>query len=167
MNIANPDYDEEDNYVYQPDIYYYYVQSDRAPYINNQMLYIPVYDMLTELYDNEGDFVFGDDWMEFIVPENNKTKIQMTKISVKAGDSFVTVDDKEISLSDPVVQIDDVLRVPVSFVNEIGLELGYVNFYSTGGTSFSLKLNNPDYVMSEYELDMQIFENNWFYKLFE
>ncbi len=167
MQIPNPEYKEEDqDDQYQPEHFYYYIFSDKALYMNNQMLYIPVYDMLEEIYEYDGEFVFGDDWMEFTVPENNKTKIPMTKISVKAGDNFVTVDDKEISLSDPVVLIDDVLRVPVSFVSELGLELVYVSFYSTGGTSFDLKLNNPDYKMSDYEEQSLTVENNWFYKLF-
>ena len=154
FEMPNPDYEERNSYnVYGPKTMYF-VNSDRMPYKADGELYMPAYDFVGELF--EGEYTFTDSGFEYTASGENDFNI--SKISVNTGDTFVTVDDKQIELDAPVVSVDDVIRIPVSFAEDLELDVWSVSV--NYGTTYTFEHTNLDY---EYPLDNR---NNWFYNMF-
>lgn len=154
FRMPNPEYSDKSQNYYSPTINYY-VYSDRVPHIADGELYMPAYDFVGELF--KGAYTFTDSGFEYTA--SGKNNFNISKISVNTGDNFVMVDDKKIELDAPVVSVDDVIRIPISFAEEIGLELSNIstNYYRT---SYGFTAPNPDYENNSGD------RNNWFYNMF-
>ena len=156
FHMPNPEYKEDSYYgtsKYYSDLYYY-VNSDRVPYINEDIIYMPAYDFFGELF--KGEYTFADNGFEYTASGENPHDI--VKVSVYAGDDFVTVNDEQIKLDKEAVDIDGVIRIPVSFAKALGIEATDISV--NYGTTYSFTMPNPDY---EGEL---LYGNNWLYNIF-
>ncbi len=133
FNWKNPEYEDEDEYVYEPS--YYYIRTDRLPHMIDDTIYIPIYDLLLEIFD--GEFEFAE--TGFTYTADGKNAFDIESVSVYSGDKFVTVDGEKIELTSEAIMVDGVLRVPMSFVEDMGLEVDgiYISRYNSG-TSYSL-----------------------------
>ena len=117
-----------------------WVYSDRLPHLENGEVCVPLYDFLIELYD--GEFSFTENGMEYAATGENEMGI--TKVSVTVGDKFVMVDDKRIELENQVVRINDVIRVPIGFVEALGFGTDWISVYNNE-TTYSFSMPNPKY----------------------
>lgn len=160
LEIENPEYEGNvDNYyhTYIPETLNYYVNSDRVPHMQDGVMYMPVYDFLKELF--EGEFTFYENGFEYVASGENDFGI--SKVTVYTGDNFVTADDEKIELEGSVISVDDVMRVPVSFANSLGLTTENISVYY--GTTYTFSKPNPDYTGNPYGDDPTY--NNWWYSL--
>lgn len=131
----------EDYEVYEDQYIYEYVHSDQLPYIEDGELFLPVYDLFEVMF--AGDFEITVDSLRYTATGDNIYDIE--QIFVKVGENSIIVDDEVISFEKPVVNEFDVFRVPMEFVNKLGLELEYAWMYNDGST-YDLSMPNPNYI---------------------
>ncbi len=164
LTMANPKYDDSKNTPSIPKMLRVYISSDRVPYVENGEVYVPAYDFLEHMFG--GEFTFHENGMEYVAKGENNYGIE--KVSMFIGDNFVTVDDKKIELNNKVVSVDDVIRVPISFTEKLGMTVSHIGVYPLG-TSYSFEMENPNYVEAEEPTEEPIKEpsiyDNWFYQL--
>jgi len=156
-----PEYqpEPEEQEIFESKEMYYYIRFERNPYIENGVSYIPAYEFIRSLYT--GEFSFDTGYLEYRVSEGYKNEFEIEVFSARTGDSFVTVNGKQIELEAPVVEIDNVIQIPVSFAKELGLNA--TNMYFTNGTSVYFETADMNEAMPENS----IFGNNWFYRLWD
>lgn len=168
MNVKNPNYSENDNqeynqeYNYQPKTVWLSFNSERSLYVQDDVFYIPAYEFIESLC--HGEFAFDTGYMEYTASGIGRNPLKIEKITLQSGDSFITVNDERIELEKPVIEVDEVLRIPVSTVRKLGITIGNIDF-SASRIYCSMQVNNSQYV-PENEFEEQS-DNNWFYKLFE
>jgi len=164
LGISNPKYIKTmfDENTYVSEHFYFYVNSDKPPYIENDVVYMPVYEFLQELYD--GEFKFDTDYMEYTANGKGSNPLGISKVSVRVGDSFVTVDEKQIPIAAPIINVNDVIRMPMTFAETLGMEITNVSISGFGGASYNMVADNPEYVPQGFE---KLTYNNWFFNLFE
>ena len=168
FSMPNPDFDNNNPYSAYPygrpsKTLNYYFLSDRVPYVDDDVVYMPAYDFFAKLFD--GEFSFDGDLMTYTASDENSFGIK--SISVCTGDDFVTVDGEKIKLEKAATIVDDVIRIPVSFADELGLKTNYISANSYGSyssSSYSFSKDNPDYVPNENSYESKY--DNWFYDLF-
>lgn len=136
FNKENPLYSEK---LVSP-VLWVYVYSDRLPHMENGELFVPLYDLLIEMYD--GEFAFTENGMEYTATSENDYGI--TKVSVSVGDNFVTVDDEKIEFGNTVVREDGIIRVPISFTEALGFEIDWITV-DNSGTTYTFTMPNPKY----------------------
>ncbi len=158
FSMDNPDYQEEYDDISMFEQLYFWVSSDQVPCVENGEVYIPLYDLLETMFD--GEFTFAENGLEYIANGDNPVQIQ--KVSATVGDHFVTVDGEKVSFENEVITVNDIIRVPISFTKELGIQLDGISSYM--GTSYRLSMDNPSYQPSEQEA----YKNkHWFYSLFQ
>lgn len=138
------DYENDEDYEYEEDIVLPYiweeVYSDQVPYVDDGEIFMPVYDLLSSMY--EGDFVITSDSLRYTASGENEYNIG--QVFVKVGENSVMVDDEIITLNKPVVNEFDIFRVPMEFVEKLGFELDNI-WISNGDTYYSLSKKNTDF----------------------
>ena len=78
-----------------------------------------------------------------LLQDENRYGIE--KISVKVGENSIMVDNEEITFEKPVVNVANIFRAPLEFVDKLGFDLEYI-YVGTYGTSYSLSMPNPNYI---------------------
>ena len=159
FHMPNPDYIspeyDRDDYIYMMKKLYYNIGSDRVPHMENGTVYIPAFDFINEII--EGEYTFKEGGFDYKASETNVLGIE--NISVNAGDKFITVNGEKREISNEVINIDNVLRLPISVISDFGMELTDINI-NYGITSYHIEMENPLYTAEE-ETD-----GNWFSNLF-
>ena len=160
--MDNPEYKDE-TWNYEEDNFetfkylYFWVNSDQVPCVKNDEVYVPLYDLLLEMYD--GEFTFFENGLEYLATGENP--LGMKKVSAFLDDNFVTVDDKKISFDNKIIEENDIIRVPLSFTTKLGMKTEGISTYY--GTSYSFSMENPAYI-PPLEDDIEV--NHLFYHLF-
>ncbi len=162
FNMPNPDYVEPNYNDYVPYMLYVWVNSDRVPYVENGEVYVPAYDLFEGMF--KGEFSFKENGMEYVATRENSYGIE--KVSIYVGDNFVTVDDQKIEFDNKVVTVDDIIRVPISFIEKLGMTVTSIKSYDSS-TTYQFEMENPNYVEKEINNESTELYNNWFYKLFQ
>jgi len=162
FSMKNPDYQEpqiEDEP--EEDIstrLWYWVSTDTVPYVEDGVVYMPVYEFVETLFI--GEFKFAEGYIEYSTAKENEFGI--TTISAKEGDGFVTVDGKMIAIDGTVKNVDGILRIPVSFSEKIGLRLIDAS-YAPYGTSYHFeKTDSAETNLFEYSPVI----DHWFTNIF-
>lgn len=161
LTMENPEYQDDfyDDYEYIPETLYYSVITDNLPYVKNDELYIPAYDLLNEVFI--GEYEKTENGFTFTVTEENAQGVE--KISVLSDDKFISVDDQKLELVSPAATVNDAVYIPVGFAEQLGLTITDIsaNSYTT---IYNFKMPNPDYV----ENNASSFEStgNWFLNIF-
>ena len=148
--------DEYTEYEYNPPVFYYYICSDQLPYIENGKLYMPVFDLCREMFN--GEVTFCENGFTYTADSDNEFGIK--SISVYEGDDFITADGKKIPLYGKVININNILRVPASLAEQLGMRIDNVQIYNKE-TYYDLSMDNPNYVNNVEDTEI-----NWFYDLF-
>ena len=154
-----PDYIEDDYEFISPTIYCY-VYSQQLPYMANDEIYLPICDLLASMF--EGEFTFNGDYVEYNASGENVYGI--SKVSVNVGDKFVTIDGKKTELTNEIINVSNVIRVPLSFTKQLGFTLNGIHIGS-GYSDYYLEMANPEYI-KEAVSEETINEGNWFENLF-
>ncbi len=155
FNRKNPDYNGEEYYDFYEPFSYYFVESDQLPHMSEDTIYIPIYDLLIEMYN--GEFSFTENGFTYTAKGKNAFDIET--VSVYNGDKFVTVDGEKVELSNEVIMVNDILRVPISFVESMGLTVDDINIRTYNNhTSYWLTKT------TSYENDSA--DLNWYETLF-
>ena len=157
--MDNPDYHEEDFFdEYVPEQLYFWVSSDQVPCVENGEVYVPLYDLLQEMF--EGEFTFFENGLEYVASGENNLQIEM--VSACLGDNYVTVDGEKIGFEHEIITVNDIIRVPMSFTRNLGMENEGITAYY--GTTYCFVMDNPSYQPID---DGLLEKNNWFYSLFQ
>ena len=118
------------------------IVSDQLPHIENGEVCVPLYDFLYEMYD--GEFSFTPNGMEYVATSENEYGI--TKVSVTIGDNFVMVDDKKVEFENKVVRVNDIIRVPLEFVKNMGFSIDWIYLDNNNtATFYDFSMPNPNY----------------------
>ena len=159
FHMPNPDYIspeyDRDDYIYMMKKLYYNIGSDRVPHMENGTVYIPAFDFINEIIDGEYTFKEGG----FDCKSSKTNVLGIESVSVNSGDKFITVNGEKREISNEVINIDNVLRLPISVISDFGMELTDINI-NYGITSYHIEMENPLYTAEE-ETD-----GNWFSNLF-
>lgn len=159
FKMPNPEYvsSESDSYDYRSTMkkLFYIVSSDRVPHMENGTVYIPAFDFINEII--EGEYTFKEGGFDYKASETNVLGIE--NISVNAGDKFITVNGEKREISNEVINIDNVLRLPISVISDFGMDLKGIKI-NYGITSYYIEMDNPLYIAEE-ETD-----GNWLSNLF-
>ena len=160
---TDTDYEEYNPYEYYENKVYYSVYSDRSLYLANDTAYVPIYDLLYEIAP--GEYTFKENGFEYKAGWKNALGIDTA--SVYLGDKFVTVNGEQKELPYEAVDIDGVIRVPITFADRIGLNTNSIRFSAYGSyTNFYFRRNDadePDY--DDYDYYGYNDYDNWFYSL--
>ena len=158
--MPNPNYKSEFDEEYIPETLYIGFGSDQVPYMENGELFVPAYDLFQAMY--EGEWTFFDNGMKYVATEENDIKINT--LSAYVGDNFVTVDDKKVEFENKVINVDDIIRVPMSFTEKLGMESTNVSVRNDR-TNYSFSMDNPSYE-EKTETETTQDSENWFEGLF-
>lgn len=123
---------------------------DRGLYTYNGIAYMPVYEFVSQMY--EGEFAFG--YKSLVYTAKNINVHGIETLSVRDGDSFVTVNGNKISIEAPAREINGVLNIPISFAAAYGYSgtARTTHFtYSGVRTEFYFSQKNPLYDWDEEE----------------
>lgn len=152
--MPNPNYVPEEDDLNSLEDLYYFIDSDRVPYMENGTVYIPAFDFINEIID--GEHTFKEGGFDYKASKNNVFGIESA--SVNAGDKFITVNGEKREISNEVINVDNVLRLPISIISDFGMKLTDINI-SNGFTRYYIEMENPEYKQEETD-------RNWFSDLF-
>lgn len=160
FDMINPEYEEKYESNYEPKNLGIFFGSDQIPYMENGELYVPAYELFTQMYS--GEWTFSENGMEYTTSEENSIKIK--KMSAYVGDNFVTVDDKKVEFENKIINVDGVIRVPISFTEKLGMEMISVTC-EYDRAYYRFVMPNPSYV-EPVENPEEGEEENWLTELF-
>lgn len=152
------DYEDDYEDAYVPDKLWYYINSDKAIYIEDNEPFMPAYDFFESLFP--GTFSFAEGYIEYTA-DSAENSFGINTLSVGSGNSSVTVNGESVPLSKAAKEIDGVIRIPISFAQKLGLNCENVAIYYDS-SYYSFVKDNPDYTP-----DPENYKNNWFFKLFD
>jgi len=147
--IENPAYTEGASSAYVPYYLYFYISSDQMLYMKDERIYIPAYDLFAEL--TEGNFTFEENLMTFTATDGGANPLGIQTLSVASGDDFVTVNGEQILLDAPAEEINQVLRIPVSFAEYFGFDIDSIRAYGDS-SHFTFSMKNPGYQQEDDRL---------------
>lgn len=168
FEMENPEFDplEDKNeyYGYIPLTLHCWVTSDQVPHRENGEIYVPLYDLLLSM--TSGNFTYGEEAdMEFVAARSNDYGIKTVKANI--GDNYVTVNDEKIEFTNNIVEVNEIIRVPIEFTKKLGFKTNSISS-SNSHSWYSFEKDNPKYLEKKQEEageDENIY-NNWFYQLF-
>lgn len=161
FSMPNPEYissdfeEASDDYEFVDKKLFYIIDSDRVPHMENGTVYIPAFDFINEII--EGEYTFKEGGFDYKASETNVLGIE--NISVNAGDKFISVNGEKREISNEVINIDNVLRLPISVISDFGMDLTGIHI-NNGFTRYYIEMDNPLYIAEE-ETD-----GNWLSNLF-
>lgn len=157
FQMPNPEYiseEENSDYIHMMEKLFYNISSDRVPHMENGTVYIPAFDFIDEIID--GEYTFREGGFDYKTDKTNVFDIQ--SVSVNAGDKFITVNGEKREISNEVINIDNVLRLPISVISDFGMDVTDIYVGDTG-TEYYFMMENPEYKPEEAF-------GNWFSSLF-
>ena len=157
FSMPNPEYvseEENSDYIHMMEKLFYNISSDRVPHMENGTVYIPAFDFIDEIID--GEYTFREEGFDYKTDKTNVFGIQ--SVSVNAGDKFITVNGEKREISNEVINIDNVLRLPISVISDFGMDVTDIYVYDSG-TEYYFMMENPEYKPEEAF-------GNWFSSLF-
>lgn len=131
---------DEDTEPYIPPYLYEYVSSDQVPYVEDGEAFIPVYDLLKNMY--AGDFVITADSLRYTA--TGKNRYDIGEVFVKVGENSIMVDNEYITFEKPVVNVANIFRAPLEFVENIGFTVEDIYMFDDH-TQYELSMPNPEF----------------------